>query len=56
MSKNQERCIKVPVIDDATHYIIGYEDVTEDEIRMILAYKLATKEIQRKISELLCAQ
>ena len=53
MSEMKERNIRVPVVDDSTHFIIGYEDLNKDEEKFLLAYMLASQEMQKEIRILL---
>lgn len=53
MSEMNERSINLPVIDEKTHFIIGYEEVTEDEARMLAAFKLSTEKTQDSIKKIL---
>lgn len=53
MSEMKERNIIVPVVDDSTHFIIGYEDLNKEEAKFLLAYMMASEEIQKAIRTLL---
>ena len=53
MSEMNERSISLPVIDEKTHFIIDYEEVTEDEARLLAAFKLSTEETQDSIKKIL---
>lgn len=48
----KEKFIRVPVVDDETHFIISYEDLTKEEAQMIIAYKMCSEEIQQEIKTL----
>ena len=53
MSEMKEKNIKLPVVDEKTHFIMAYENVTEDEARFLAAYKLGVEETQKSIREML---
>lgn len=53
MSEMKEKFIRVPVVDDRTHFIMAYEDVTEDEARFIAAFRLGSEETQESIKKIL---
>ena len=53
MSEMNERSISLPVIDEKTHFIIGYEDVTKEEAKVLAAYMMASEETQREIRALM---
>ena len=52
MSEMKEKSIKLPVADEKTHFIMAYENVTEDEAKFLAAYKLGTEETQKSIREI----
>lgn len=51
MSEMKEKNIKLPVVDEQTHFIMAYEDVTEDEARFLAAYKLGTEENKNQLGK-----
>ena len=53
MFEMKERNIRVPVVDESRHFIIGYEDLNKDEAKFLLAYMVASQEIQKEIRVLL---